>query len=374
MTNLTKAIKTTLRSRKISKGREAYYLDFYPGIENPQTGKLIRRFTLGLYLFEKSKNKEEKAHNKTGKIELENLTVQIKNQILNKDYSFLGMKEENDFIQFCREEIRRKSKHAKLQTIKSDEVVINHVKKFRSKISMDEVNLKLLQDFRSYLFDHIDHVNTIVQYERKLFYFVVKAFDLNKIEKYISYRALDRIKKEQVVKEYLTDEELERLIRTPIQNNEIKRACLFSYYTCLRINQVLNLTTSDINKDDEDNIHLDFIIEKTGQHHKVPLSNDALYLLGNPKGDKIFNLNYNYHFLERIKVWAKDAKVDKKVSPHIFRRTGINFYANNHSIEIAQKIAGHMDIRTTQIYTNIFYSKIKDAIDKRESSLVDSYQ
>ena len=55
--------KVTLRQKKISKGRQSLYLDFYPAIPHPETGEPTRREFLGLYLFENIKNPIDKQHN-----------------------------------------------------------------------------------------------------------------------------------------------------------------------------------------------------------------------------------------------------------------------------------------------------------------------
>jgi hypothetical protein len=50
-------IKVTLRNKPISKGRKSLYLDFYPAIPHPDTGKTTRREFLGLYLFNRPKRR-----------------------------------------------------------------------------------------------------------------------------------------------------------------------------------------------------------------------------------------------------------------------------------------------------------------------------
>ena len=57
------AIKVTLREKKISKGRKTLYLDFYPAIPHPETGKPTRREFLNMYVFEKANNPFDKKHN-----------------------------------------------------------------------------------------------------------------------------------------------------------------------------------------------------------------------------------------------------------------------------------------------------------------------
>ena len=49
MTNI--CTKVTVRKRPIKNGQTSLYLDFYPPIRNPKTGKLSRREYLGLYIY-----------------------------------------------------------------------------------------------------------------------------------------------------------------------------------------------------------------------------------------------------------------------------------------------------------------------------------
>ena len=58
------ATKVFLREKKISKGRKSLYLDFYPPITNPNTGKETRREFLGIYVIEKPRNPFETQQNK----------------------------------------------------------------------------------------------------------------------------------------------------------------------------------------------------------------------------------------------------------------------------------------------------------------------
>src|SRR5438270_9356337 len=47
----------------------------------------------------------------------------------------------------------------------------------------------------------------------------------------------------------------------------------------------------------------------------------------------------------------KDAGISEEYSPHSFRATGItNFLENDGTLEVAQRIAGHADSRTTKLY------------------------
>ena len=57
-------VKVKLRQKAISGNRQSLYLDFYPAIPHPETGKPTRREFLGMYLLDKAKNPTYKLHNK----------------------------------------------------------------------------------------------------------------------------------------------------------------------------------------------------------------------------------------------------------------------------------------------------------------------
>ena len=43
-------VKVTVRSRPISGDRRTLYLDYYPAVRIPETMKMMRQETLGMYL------------------------------------------------------------------------------------------------------------------------------------------------------------------------------------------------------------------------------------------------------------------------------------------------------------------------------------
>ena len=61
------AIKIKLRQKAISGNRHALYLDFYPAIINPETGKETRREFLNMYLFNEIEYSKQKYIDKKGK-------------------------------------------------------------------------------------------------------------------------------------------------------------------------------------------------------------------------------------------------------------------------------------------------------------------
>jgi hypothetical protein len=92
-------IKVSLRQKKISKGRASLYLDFYPQIIHPSTGKPTRREFLGSYIIEKPSNNNDKVKN--------NQTLLIAEQIRHRRENELNKPEV--YGEFEREILRLKS-------------------------------------------------------------------------------------------------------------------------------------------------------------------------------------------------------------------------------------------------------------------------
>ena len=63
MTNL--CTKVTVRKRPIKNGQTSLYLDFYPPIRNPKTGRLSRREYLGLYIYSNPTEKFQQEYNRS---------------------------------------------------------------------------------------------------------------------------------------------------------------------------------------------------------------------------------------------------------------------------------------------------------------------
>ncbi len=63
MTNI--CTKVTVRKRPIKNGQVSLYLDYYPAVRHPKTGKPTRREYLGIYIYADPKDKFETEFNKT---------------------------------------------------------------------------------------------------------------------------------------------------------------------------------------------------------------------------------------------------------------------------------------------------------------------
>ncbi len=186
----------------------------------------------------------------------------------------------------------------------------------------------------------------------------------------------------------LSEDEVTRLIQTAgaKDNAEGKRlVCLLEmlYATGLRVSELVGLPLSAIS----DNKEYLIVEGKGGRERMVPLSNpaqDALkgYLdarkehLGS--GDQTEKWLFpsktsgsghltRQRFAQLLKDLAKDAEIEEgRVSPHVLRHAFATHLLNNGAdLRSVQKMLGHADIATTQIYTHILSEDAKKTVEEK---------
>jgi hypothetical protein len=83
--------KVKLRRKAITQGRLTLYLDYYPPIPNPDTGKLTRREFLGLYIYQDPKSKLDKNYNKDTLTLAENVRTARQLEVNQRKFGFLSV-------------------------------------------------------------------------------------------------------------------------------------------------------------------------------------------------------------------------------------------------------------------------------------------
>ena len=178
----------------------------------------------------------------------------------------------------------------------------------------------------------------------------------------------------------LTVEEVESIINSiPLDTAKGKRdrAMLELLYSCgLRVSELTALRLSDLFFG-EGYIR---VVGKGNKQRLVPISNLArerimLYMderqAKDSKNRDILFLNNRGKALSRVMVFyvirdaVERAGIDKTVSPHIFRHSfATHLLAGGASIRQVQEMLGHESIETTEIYTHLDTSRLRETIEK----------
>ncbi|CAM1366121.1 Tyrosine recombinase [Tenacibaculum litopenaei] len=379
------ATKVSLRQKKISKGRKSLYLDFYPPIPHPEKGKPTRREFLRLYIFEKPKTPIDKLHNTE--------TLNIAQSIRQKRENFLNKPE--IYSQYEKEQLRLKelgeqcfieyfTKLAnKRKASNHDNWVsaLNYLDTFTNgSLKFTDLNQKFLEDFKEYLLNTKSNrsnkttlsQNSAVSYFNKVKAALKQAYK-DGILQYDLNSKVKPIKAAETRREYLTLDELNKLVKIDCNNPLLKRAALFSALTGLRFSDIQKMTWSELEYINGQGYFLNFSQKKTKGVEVLPISEQAYsFTWGteNPKDMPQYNpvfegLKYSAYHNKHLFQWIGAAGITKDITFHCFRHTFATLQLfNGTDIYTVSKMLGHKDLKTTQVYAKIVDEAKRTAANK----------
>jgi len=383
--------KVKLRQRSISKGRKSLYLDFYPAILNPKTGKYDkRREYLGLYIYDNPQNSIDKLHNKETLLIGQSIRQQREN-FLNKpeiysDYekSVLKKKQqgEQDFLEYFDGLAAKRAGAEGTQW----QHVAAHLRSFvkQSEDGGDTLPFKNLteqkaNDFKEYLQqakskwqDKTLSTNSAALYFAKFKTALRRAY-IDDILPFDLGKKIDHIKKEDTHREHLSIDDLNQLAATPCRDEAIKRAALFSALTGLRFCDIKKMVWKELEYLPGQGYLLTFTQKKTKGAEVLPISEQAYSFTNGsrnpadmPQDARVFpGIRYTSYHYPYLQDWIKAAGITKKISFHCFRHTFATLQLfNGTDIYTVSKMLGHKSLATTQIYAQIVDKTKRDAAER----------
>ncbi len=182
---------------------------------------------------------------------------------------------------------------------------------------------------------------------------------------------------------YLTYEEIEQLVSAP--NKETSRGLRdyamieLMYSSGLRVTELVMLEVNQLQleqgylilmgKGNKERIAPfgasakkaleDYIDNARGDFYKRGISKDYVFLsrLGKPFTRQ--------GFWKMIKKYSREAGIEKEISPHKLRHSfATHLLENGANLRVIQKMLGHSNITTTQIYTHINYERLSKIFNK----------
>lgn len=179
----------------------------------------------------------------------------------------------------------------------------------------------------------------------------------------------DEPKDEKGTREFLTIEEIKRLMRTPCRNETLKRAFLFCCLVGLRYSDVSSITWGELTKDNAGDTMLRFKMKKTKRAETLYISDEALKWLpergGAKADDVIFRLGKNDYANKQLAKWVASAGITKRITFHCSRHTAATLSLSlGVPIETVSRMLGHSKIATTEIYAKVLNRSLKAAANK----------
>ena len=365
-----------LRFKVLSNGNKSLYLDFY------QNGKREYEF-LKLYLIPECSPLDSITNINTLKVANEIKAKRLFDIVHGKS----GIKNTPRYqllSEWINMMIERKRNQVSVSCIKGLNRLIRHLNNYWANARMSDVNKQFCIGFTDYLRTAVSLKSSKdSQKKPKRLAQITQAEMLNTLSIVLNeavreglmqtnaVRLLsqtEKIKIPQSTREYLTLDELKRMIDTPVMPNAMsdKNAFLFCCFCGLRYSDVFALKWGNIIKDGE-RISISIVQKKTKQPVVAPLSEKAISYLPDQNGkrndEKIFILPSQSITNKRLKKWAKDANVYKNVTFHVSRHTfGTMMLTAGADIYTTSKLMGHSDISVTQIYAKIVDKKKEEAV------------
>jgi integrase/recombinase XerD len=172
-------------------------------------------------------------------------------------------------------------------------------------------------------------------------------------------------KRNKTLPDILTIEEVRRIIDS-ISNIKHKLILKLLYGCGLRVSEVTNLRVRDVNFEEE-LIKIRLAKGKKDRFVKIPnsLKNELTHyvmlinveiLFPSQRGSKLTKKTIQ----KIVQNAARKAEIKKRVYPHLLRHSfATHLLEQGTDLRVIQKLLGHSDVRTTQIYTQISQASIK---------------
>jgi len=250
--------------------------------------------------------------------------------------------------------------------------VYKHLDKFtNSKATIESIDIKFCKTFYNYLNRRFNHSTPKVYYKvfsaamnQLVWDEIITSNPAKKAAQNPDIKHKLKQNKERP-REFLSFKEITKLVETPINNRQTRNAFIFSCFTGLRLEDIIELPFKAINEG-----YLYFRQIKTTEDDRMKLHPVAIKIINeqkkkSKKQEKVFNLFDNKAVNRHIKGWIKNAGIDKHITFHCARHTFATIgITNDIDIYTLSKLLGHKDVTSTQIYAKLIDKKKDEAIDK----------
>ena len=362
-----------IRTRKLSNGNETIYLDIIVD------GKRKQEY-LKLYLLpgdsREIKNRNRETMSLANAVKAKRI-VEIQNgkfEFDNKEKAAIP------FIDWMKNVLdgSRGIKSANYcNTIKS---VIMHLEKYmksaKKSVMLGDINAKFVAGFIGYMRTAPASRGVPLGPVTIYTYYINLCIALNKAVKsgLIDKNPCDAVpyeekpKRPETYREYLTLEELKKMIDTECKDIRVKRLFLFSCFTGLRYKDIFHLRWKNIVKVEEGVYQIETIQQKTKRQVIIPLSDNAQKWMPDRNMDgeenRIFIMPETSCAYDYLHDWSKKAGIRKNVTFHVARHTYATlllYYGAD--LYTVSKLLGHTNIKTTQIYAKVMDETKRKAVN-----------
>ncbi|MBN8572011.1 MAG: site-specific integrase, partial [Ignavibacteria bacterium] len=372
-------MKVELKQRPLSNGLTSLYLEYYLGYDkiNGKVKHKRKKENLELYIYSAPKNNIERTKNKELLETADKILTIKKSEIIQSKHTFLKSKSKvlltDYFMQLADERKNSKANYGNWTSTYKHLVGYLSTKYNPDTFKLSDVDDDFLKGFKSYLdTELLTKSNSMLSENSKASYFlkfracIREAFN-NKLIDDNPFTRVKGFKGSEPQREYLTKEEMNKLGQTECRYPVLKRAFMFSCITGLRWSDIFKMKWSEI-VDNENGSRIIFKQKKTKEQEYLDLNPQARELLGTKRAseERVFiGLRYSNYMNMELQRWVLKAGITKQVTFHCARHSFATYLITNDvDLYVIQKLLGHKNILTTQIYAKVIDQKKKDAVNK----------
>lgn len=328
----------------LADDKTSYRLKFYHKASKRYLTEFEERFTAGSYEEALRRRNAEQAKEKWMNYQPENGFVK------------------GDFISFSREIVARQKIEGTRKMYEKAlkdfiECIGSNTLSFHK---LSEDGNKIMKHFRQFVLDRVDN-NTAKNKQTVITSFLNAAYKdedaIKELKNRIIIENIPLVKKQADI---LSQEEINLIINKGLYTNKYKRVFIFECLTTIGFSDLQRLTwgqiareTTIIEGETQVRHKIKFKRKKTGIDVTQILDDDIIEMLGNRgKHD-----DYVFPFLRSLRTYGrnidkiiKEAGINKHITSHRGRATGIIRTIERVGIYEAMKQAGHSQVSTTEIY------------------------
>lgn len=362
-TKKTESVPVRIRFKDLKNGGKSIYLDIYT---NGKRSYEFLKLALVPEVSPESRAMNEHTLKAANAIKAQRI-IDLANK---RPLLALTEKAKMTLIDLMNEYASNRAKQGRDSIVESVHAAVVNLNKYNPKIKVFEVDREFIENFVEFLGKQKNRRTkeplarrTIARYAG----LIRTALNYAVEQEIISHNpalAYDwsSIQGTQTMRDYLTIDEVSKLIATPYKREDVTKPFLFVCFSGLRVSDLRQLKWKDI-IDDNGKVHLELTQKKTGKVLYLPLSQTAQMFLPSKTSclnDNIFNIPDLHIVGTHLARWAKLAQINKKITMHVGRHTFATMTLTTGSdLYTTSELLGHSDVETTQIYGKIVDSKKK---------------
>ncbi|MCY1720426.1 site-specific integrase [Prolixibacteraceae bacterium Z1-6] len=250
----------------------------------------------------------------------------------------------------------------------------------KTDLEMDKLDINFIRRFEIFLrTKYKNGDNTAMKYLKQLKKVVHYAIDMGYLDKdpFRSYSTPFS----EVNRGYLTADELIKIEEKKFRItrlDQVRDVFVFVCYTGLSYSDLKQLKAGSISKGINGKNWIIYEREKTGVRASIPLLPPAQAILDKYKDDPVciadgilLPVKSNQKLNSYLSEIAELCEIDKHITMHLGRHTFATTVTltNGVPIETVQKMLGHKNLSTTQIYSKVVDTKISEDMSKVEDRL-----